>query len=1170
MWKDLIQNITYPHYKINLPEPEKVRLNLLYRILLLSLSISFSFLLVNLITGNTNGIYNNIFTISYNLFCIYQFRKSKFSAVRTAFIIGSCLYIYYLHQTNKQDTGAYYFFFPLAAGSVLFYNERERIQMFLTIALPAILLVVCTNNDIELFPDFYPNRTINKINYTLSMSASLFASIYLVYYFFKLYNYSNEKIAQQNASLQSLICNLSDPIWQIDTTFKLTQYNESFNTFFKSQYGFDAYIGMDIHLMDSENSLTAKDSHWNSLYNRVLNNESISINMELEKDNSTQYHELKFNPILIENKIMGAVMTSNNISSKKRQELELKRNLEEKQTLAIVASTIQHGILILSKDLNIEWSNKHFQKSTGYSSKEAKGQSPFELLNGVLTDLNKNIIAIEKMQRGKVSSYETILYTKNNEPIWTMLSTSPVHNDKGEIIRHILICLDITEQKRSEDQLQMLLNHSQKLNKQLETRDIELQNSIRKLSKQSWEIQISKQHVQKKSGELEIKNGELQAKAKQLEEQFHEIINKNEALEVAKKDLSEKADLLEKASKYKSEFLANMSHELRTPLNSIIILSKLLSENKDSNLNKKQIEFAHVVQKSGTDLLHLINDILDLTKIEAGKIEIEKEEFNLASFINTLNKSIKQIAIDKEIILLINNNTDEDFVLQSDSMRIGQILKNLLINAIKFTTKGGEVRLEINKTNSNKIKFEVIDNGIGIPQEKQAQIFESFKQVDSSISRKFGGTGLGLSISKEFVKLLDGVISVKSNPGVGSTFTFELPIGCETIKQNQKTILIIEDDVVFAKALEKMAFQEGFKTEICHRGDTGYIRICNSKPDAILLDMNIPGIDGWSLLKRIRENKDISHIPVHVVSGARSEPELLQKPLVSWVEKPTGTSDLAELFSNLNKSLENSSKVLVIEDSPEQGMILRQMLKKQGVSCEIAETGKDGIEHLAKVKYDCIILDLNLPDSDGMQLLKKFKEEPQLSNIPVIVYSSKELNPSEKAFLRDYASSYINKNSQNEEILIEETTLFLQSVKEQKKRNNSPLQNSVAHKMYKGKKILVVDDDERNIFALTSLLEIHGMEIHAVSSGEKAIKYLESNPATDMVLMDIMMPEMDGYEATRIIRSQERFKQLPIIALSAKAMKGDRDISLANGLNEHITKPIQGNSLDVLFNNFFQ
>lgn len=1172
MWKNIFNFIAYPKLNANYPDSEKRRLNLIYRILLTTLVVALIYATTSQLTNYTQGVKNNIYSTLFMLGCLFLFRSGYYTLTRNIFLIGGGMFLYFLHSTNIKDTGVFYFFFPLAAGTILFFNEKEKLQMSIMLAIPAFLLFISTNDSINLLTILHPKRPINEINYTLSMLISFFMTMYMVYYFYKLYNLYNKKTAENNASLQSLISNLNDPIWQIDSNSKITQFNDAFKKFFFDVYGFEVEIGMHMNLMDKPVKNTEDSIPWSSFYKRVLEKEKFSISKCITIQGTTQYYDIKFNPIISNKSINGAVISAINNTEKIHKEDELKRNLNEKQTLAIAASTIQHSILILSKELKIEWSNKHFQKSMGFSLKDSIGVSPFKLLSGILTDQSNYEKAKAMMEKGKVTSLENIVYTKAKEPIWSLISTSPVHDESGEIIRHILICLDITEQKRTEDQLQLLLDHSQKLNKQLEQRDQELQSSIRKLSKQSWEIQISKQHLQRKSNELVLKNEELINKAAQLEDQFNELQSKNNELESTKIDLSTKAELLERASQYKSEFLANMSHELRTPLNSIIILSKLLSENKEDNMSKKQIEFASVVHKSGTDLLHLINEVLDLSKVEAGKIEIEKEEFPIQPFIQNLMNEIKQIATHKGITLQMFSQIPENLKMNSDSMRVAQILKNLLSNAIKFTDKGGHIQFKTS-LNIDKIRFTVIDNGIGIPQEKLENIFESFKQVDSSTSRKFGGTGLGLSISKEFATILGGEIKVESELGKGSIFTVEIPTGItyqSTFQSESKTILIIEDDKNYAMALEKMAMAEGFKTEVCHRGDTGYIRICNSKPDAIILDMNLPGIDGWSILKRIRDNKEISHIPVHVVSSVKSESKNEHSfPLVSWFEKPNSKEEISQLFGILKESIANSSKVLVIEDSPAQSLIIRQMLLKRGVSCEIAETGKEGAEHLAKGQYDCIILDLNLPDSDGLQLLQKFKEEPALSSIPVIVYSSRVLNNNEKNILRNYASSYINKNSQNENSLMEETTLFLQSVKEQKLRKIQPAEPIKLHS-YKGKNILIVDDDQRNIFALTSLLEMHGINIESASSGEEAIAYLEENPQTDMVLMDIMMPEMDGYETTKKIRSIESLAAIPIIALTAKAMKGDREISLSHGLNDHITKPVQGNSLYQMLNNFFQ
>ncbi|HQK98632.1 MAG TPA: response regulator, partial [Bacteroidia bacterium] len=666
-----------------------------------------------------------------------------------------------------------------------------------------------------------------------------------------------------------------------------------------------------------------------------------------------------------------------------------------------------------------------------------------------------------------------------------------------------------------------------------------------------------------------------------LEQKNNAIVEKNKELERARLILAQKAEQLEQSSRFKSEFLANMSHELRTPLNSIIILSRLLSENKDKNLNDKQTEFARVVNKSGSDLLNLINDILDLSKIEAGRIELEIEEHNVNEISKDLETMFNQIAQEKDICFTVNDYTKGNKKIKTDNLRLSQILKNLLSNAFKFTKKSGKVNLNIKSLPDNKISFTVLDNGIGIPQDKQQLIFESFKQVDGSISRKYGGTGLGLSISRELALLLGGNITLESEPNQGSKFTVIIPTGFEeadeifeeTLSINEsnsnKHLLIIEDDEIFAGILEKHALEEGYRTVVCHRGDTGLMYATQMKPDCILLDMSIPGMDGYNVLKNLKANKELASIPVHIISATKASSVKEQLPIQSWIEKPVQPASLKKIFESLTTSANRSfNNVLVIEDSEEQSALIKHLLQKQNISCQIALTGMEGINQVKTGTYDCIILDLNLPDSDGITLLKEIKEDAKLSHLPVIVYSSKDLDDSDKKTLSEYASSYIKKNPEKMESLLEETQLFLKSVKEQNgRKSNQVIELSNTDSLH-GKKVLVVDDDSRNIYALSSMLEGFDIEIISAENGIDAIEKLKSN-IVDLVLMDVMMPEMDGYEATRNIRKIENLKNLPIVALTAKAMVGDREICIEAGMNDYITKPVDNNQLIKILSSFF-
>ncbi|MBL7922978.1 MAG: response regulator [Bacteroidia bacterium] len=1173
MLRRKIKNYLYPEISGEYPESKKRQLNLIYRIILATLSITLLFLSMEIYSGLRTGALISIFNFVCYLGCLVLFRNGWYDFSRNLFILSVNFNLFLANEVEGAMDGLNFFYFPVATGTLLLFNEKENKTPLLYACLPIALFVTGIYVDIPFVQPVEKSESLHHITRLASLLLSTSLTVYIVYYYSRLVKSSNQKVIEQNASLQTLITNLGDPVWQIDTRYHLVQFNREGMEFLSATHGFETGNGQSLLQRLKGSGDHERFAEWAGFYQRALNNEVFEIEYNVNAQGNYHYYEVRFNPILIHTQVSGVVVSAKNITERKKSENDLRQNLEEKQTLATVASTIQHGILILSKNLNIEWDNAHFIKSTHFQTSEFIGRNPFSLLTGPLSDSAKIEQMSIRMLKGKPSSFETVLYNSNKDPFWSLISTSPVYNEKGEVIRHILICLDISDRKQTEEQLHVLLNQAQKLNKQLASRDNELQSYIRKLNKQSWELQISRQNLQKKTIELEASNKELVDKTKQLEENNAFITSKNIELEDARQAISIKAEQIEQASRYKSEFLANMSHELRTPLNSIIILSRLLRENRPQNLTDKQLEFAHILHTSGTELMQLINDILDLSKIEAGKAELEKNNFHLEEFLKNLSDGVKEIPKSKGIHFTVNNRLESGTHLHSDTLRLGQILRNLLSNAFKFTPAGGSVTLTIQPEDQDGVCFEVQDNGIGIPAEKQQLIFESFRQADGSTNRKYGGTGLGLSISKELTHLLGGSIHVSSEENKGSTFRLILPassIHQQAEPSHAKKILIIEDDPVFAGMLEKMALKEGYKTEICQRGDTAYMRICESQPDAVLLDMQIPGMNGWNLLKRIRNNAAIHPIPVHVVSNSKTGEGDLTYPVMSWIQKPLDATDFLSLFNRIKQSMEVKGRVLVIEDDAQQCHFIRQLLIKRGIVCRFAMVEETIPDQILQEAFDCIIVDLNQNATKGTKVLQQFREHPHLARLPVIIYSARELDAGEKVFFKDYAGSYIHKNRVESESLLDETDLIIQSAIEQKSHRQVQSKEALNPLPFAGKKVILVRDKEGHNQRLLGIMEPYGMKVHTVDDNSSVLGFLETNPETDLVLLDHRSSNESGYTVARTIRSRQQFSKLAIIAVSHSLKKGERDISLSHGLNEHITAPGEGTEFVNLLNHLFQ
>jgi len=745
--------------------------------------------------------------------------------------------------------------------------------------------------------------------------------------------------------------------------------------------------------------------------------------------------------------------------------------------------------------------------------------------------------------------------------------------------------------------VQELLEETQAQSEELNAQHSELESINAELEAQTEKLQASEEELRVQQEELQQTNEELSERSVLLEEKNMEIQKKSEDLELT--------------TRYKSEFLANMSHELRTPLNSILLLSRLLSENNDKNMNSEQIEFAKVIQSSGNGLLGLIDEILDLSKIEAGKMELEVLDVSVKEISDNMRDLFSEVAKQKNIEFKIIDN-EAPVVIKTDKMRLEQILKNLISNAIKFTSEGS-VTLEIKKDKSNDklISFAVKDTGIGIPHEKQPLIFEAFQQADGSTKRKYGGTGLGLSISRELSKLLNGEITLKSYLGEGSEFVLKIPQSIssvvvfpeaitrnehladsskteadeaaafnkqyisplmpedvdddkENIVSSDRVILIVEDDVNFAKSLLDFTRKRGYKGVITVRGDHALNLVLKYRPIGVLLDIQLPIMSGWEVLEELKANPHTKHIPVHIMSSHKVKRESLLKGAINFLDKPVAFEQMPEIFTRIEHIINRESqKVLIFEDNAQHAKALAYFLETYNINSEIKSEITDGVDALQKSDVDCVILDMGIPDKQAYQILDNIKKNPGLEDLPVIVFTGKSLSMKEELKIKKYADSIVVKTAHSYQRMLDEVSLFLHLVEENKKdaQNGKLKKFGLLNDVLKEKTVLIVDDDVRNIFSLTKALEVLRMKVLTAIDGKEALKVLHENPEIDIVLLDMMMPNMDGYETATIIRQNNNWKNLPVIAVTAKAMTGDREKCINAGASDYITKPVDVDQL---------
>ena len=739
---------------------------------------------------------------------------------------------------------------------------------------------------------------------------------------------------------------------------------------------------------------------------------------------------------------------------------------------------------------------------------------------------------------------------------------------------------------------------------------IEVTMQTESLLKQSQELAKELQLQQK---ELQTTNEQLAQKAQQLAERNVEVEAKNQEIEHARRALEEKATELALTSKYKSEFLANMSHELRTPLNSILILGQQLSENVDGNLSDRQVEFARTIHAAGSDLLNLISDILDLSKIESGTVSVDAEELYLPNLLEAIARPFRHEAENRRLAFDLVLDQGLGRSIYTDAKRVQQVLKNLLSNAFKFTEQGGiRIRVapamqgwspenEALRSAPSVIAFEVSDSGIGIPPEKQKIVFEAFQQADAGTSRKYGGTGLGLAISRELANLLGGEIQLKSTPGKGSTFTLYLPQRYaaplsvidtersslrlryepnvprqserpveaipddrENLRPGDFVLLVVEDDPQYARIMLDLGRESGFKVIVAQRGADALTLATEHNPNAISLDVFLPDMLGWSVLSQLKQNPATRHIPVQLVTLDEDRQHGLAQGAFAFVNKPTTADGVRDALSRIKSfSASNRKRLLVVEDNPAEQLGITALLGHSDIEIETAANGREALAVLRQNPADCVVLDLKLPDMTGFEVLETLGTDPELSDIPVVVFTGRELSAEEDARLHTMARSVVVKGVESPERLLDETALFLHRVVAdlpvEKQRMLQRLHES--DDAIVGKTVLLVDDDARNIFALSSVLERRGMHVLTATTGREAITSLEQAADISIVLMDIMMPEMDGYETMQAIRAQGKWRRLPIIALTAKAMKGDREKCLEAGASDYLAKPVNTEQL---------
>jgi signal transduction histidine kinase/CheY-like chemotaxis protein len=782
-------------------------------------------------------------------------------------------------------------------------------------------------------------------------------------------------------------------------------------------------------------------------------------------------------------------------------------------------------------------------------------------------------------------------------------STSNFEEDRISYFEECSVNIGIAlNAAKGREKEQQLLEETQAQSEELQVQHSELENLNTELEAQTQKLQASEEELKVQQEELMQANAELEERSRLLEEKNHLIAERNN-------EIQKKVEELALSTKYKSEFLANMSHELRTPLNSILLLSRLMTENPDENLNEDQIESARVIQSSGTSLLTLIDEILDLAKIESGKMTLEYQEVIVEDIIKDLKSLFSPVFQEKALPFNIEIDSEVQPVIESDRLRIDQVLRNLLSNALKFTTKGSiDLHVKKHSEKSDFIIFSVKDTGIGIAEEKQKIIFEAFQQADGSTKRKFGGTGLGLSISREIARLLGGELTLKSEVNKGSEFSFTIPVhpvaeivqpetdhdlveiiredveeiqnildegenkhtntleipedvadDRDNIQEGDKIILIIEDDTNFAKALLKYAHLQNYKGIVVVRGDYALSAARQYHPHAILLDVQLPVKDGWEVMDELKSDTTVKNIPVHMMSALHVKKESLMKGAVDFINKPVALDKMTDVFRKIEEALQKGpQKVLIVEENAKHASALSYFLSNFNISLSVEHNVEDSVKALTSDLVDCVILDIGSAKGNDYHVIESIKSYEGLENLPIIIFTEHHLSKEEELKIKQYADSIVVKTAHSYQRILDEVGLFLHLVEEKNSSAESTTSRMLGSltEVLSGKKVLITDDDVRNIFSLTKALEKYKVEVIVAMDGKHALEQISHHPDIDVILMDMMMPEMDGYETIKQIRKMPAYKRLPIIAVTAKSMIGEREKCITAGASDYISKPV--------------